>query len=183
MNIEFVKSLFENVKIFSSNKYADNRGFFLEGYNKKNLKEFGINEDFVQENFFYSKKGVIRGLHFPNKVKSSKLLRVISGRIFEVVVDVRKGSSTFGKWIGIELNSENMDTIFIPSGFAHGYLALENNTVVSLMISDYWEANSETGIMWNDKYLSISWPVYDDDIILADKDKKYDKFENIFDLR
>lgn len=138
--------------------HGDNRGYFLETYNKRDLEEVGINIQFVQDNQSLSSKGVLRGLHFQKRFPQAKLVRVITGSIFDVVVDLRLNSDTFGKWFGIELNDKNFKQLFIPQGFAHGFLVLSDFAEICYKCDNYYQPNDEGGIAWNDPDLCIDWP-------------------------
>jgi len=157
--------------------FQDERGFFMETYSKKNFEEAGIKVDFVQDNHSLSvSKGVLRGLHFqlqPNT--QSKLVRVTRGSVYDVIVDLRKDSPTFGKWEGFTLSAENFLMLFIPQGFAHGFCTMEDNTEFQYNCDNFYAPESEGGIIWNDPTLGIDWPV--EDPILAEKDKKHPTFK------
>ncbi|MCX7845814.1 MAG: dTDP-4-dehydrorhamnose 3,5-epimerase [Dictyoglomaceae bacterium] len=160
--------------------YRDERGFFMETYNLKEFKELGLNVDFVQDNHSRSKKGVLRGLHFQRKYPQGKLIRVIRGRIFDVAVDIRKESATFGKWYGIELSEENKLMFYIPEGFAHGFLVLSEEAEVLYKTTEYYHPEDEGGIIWNDPDIGINWPLEEiDEIILSEKDKKWERLRNV----
>lgn len=139
--------------------FKDDRGFFLEAYNKTDFEELGIGEEFVQDNHSCSAKGVIRGLHFQTRHPQGKLVRVLQGSIYDVVVDIRKHSPTFGKWIGITLSSSSHQMIYVPIGFAHGFLALEDHTEVLYKTTDFYDPEYDTGIRWNDPDIGIAWPL------------------------
>lgn len=149
----------------------DTRGFFMETYRLADFSKFGIKERFVQDNHSKSAlKGVLRGFHFQlNPKAQSKLIRVISGGIFDVVVDLRKGSSTFGKWVSVVLTSVNKLMLYIPKGFAHGFCTLENDTEVIYKCSEEYYPEYERGIIWNDREINVSWPI--ENPILSEKDK------------
>ncbi len=152
--------------------YGDERGFFLESYSHRDFVEIGIPEIFVQDNHSKSNKGVLRGIHFQKKHMQDKLVRVINGSIYDVAVDLRKGSETFGHWFGIELSATNKTMLYVPQGFGHGFLSLEDNTEVIYKVTDYYSPENESGIIFNDKRIGIKWPIDDTEIILSDKDKK-----------
>ena len=162
--------------------FGDERGFFLETYNKKEFEEISIFEEFVQDNHSKSKKGVLRGLHFQTKHSQGKLVRVIKGSVYDIAVDIRKNSSTFGKWHGIELSAENKKMFFIPKGFAHGFLTLEDDTEFQYKCTDLYMPQYDSGIMWNDKDININWNfekygLKEEDIVLSEKDKKHQSFK------
>ena len=161
--------------------FRDSRGFFLETYNKRDFEEIGINEDFIQDNHSKSKKGVLRGLHFQTKHSQGKLVRVTKGSVYDVAVDIRKKSKTYGKWYGVVLSAENKRMFFIPSGFAHGFLTLEDDTEFQYKCTDIYAPQYDSGIMFDDKDLNIDWKLSEfaiENIILSDKDKKHQSFED-----
>lgn len=137
--------------------FSDNRGNFMELYNRRALSEKGLNRLFVQDNIVSSKKGVLRGLHFQKYHQQGKLVSVINGKIFDVVVDIREESDTFGKWFGIVLSKANKKQLYVPEGFAHGYLVLEDDTLVYYKCTDYYYTEEQEGIIWDDKDLKINW--------------------------
>ncbi len=160
--------------------FKDDRGFFIESYNKRDFKEIGLSVDFVQDNHSFSKKGVLRGLHFQFKHPQGKLVRVISGRVFDVAVDLRPNSPTFGKWYGVELSGENTLQFYIPPGFAHGFISLEENTHFFYKCTEYYYPKDELGIIWNDPDLNIHWPLDQvGEVIISEKDKSLPKFEEV----
>ena len=161
--------------------FYDSRGFFLESWNKKIWEtalrsQNQISKSFVQDNHSRSKKGTLRGLHYQlDPYPQGKLVKCIYGRIFDVAVDLRKDSETFGTWAGIELSSENNIQFWIPSGFAHGFLTLSKEADVIYKVNEYWDKSSERSLNWNDKTVNITWPIDfldDAEIILSNKDKK-----------
>ena len=168
------ENFFNNeVKTFITNKFEDNRGFFSEKYNKKELFKIGIKDIFVQDNFSFSnKKGTVRGLHFQTPpVDQSKIVYVTQGKILDVVVDLRKNSTTYGKYITCEISKENFKQIYIPSGFAHGFCTLEDKTEVNYKTSNYYSPENEYTIAWDDKSILIDWKILHKDIIISEKDK------------
>ncbi|MDY4005933.1 MAG: dTDP-4-dehydrorhamnose 3,5-epimerase, partial [Fusobacterium varium] len=172
----------EGLYILEPTVFGDERGFFLETYNKKEFEEIGIFEEFVQDNHSKSKKGVLRGLHFQTKHSQGKLVRVIRGAVYDVAIDIRKDSSTHGKWYGIELSAENKKMFFIPKGFAHGFLTLEDDTEFQYKCTDLYAPQYDSGIMWNDKDININWNfkkygLKEEDIVLSEKDKKHQSFK------
>lgn len=173
--MEVKNAIFREVKIVTPMLFSDNRGFFMETYNFAKLQSCGIETNFIQDNHsFSSEKGTIRGLHYQLNPKSqAKLIRVIKGSILDVVVDIRKNSSTFGNWFGIELSSENKKQLFIPKGFAHGFCTLEENTEVVYKVDEYYVPELDRGIIWNDKDIDITWPI--DNPILSNKDQSHPK--------
>ena len=135
---EIEKIIFDEVKLIKPKIFQDERGFFLEFFNYEEFKKLGIDERFVQDNHSKSKRGVLRGLHFQTKHPQGKLVRVIKGAIYDIIVDIRKGSSTFGKWFGVELNSYDKKMLYIPKGFAHGFLTLEDDTDIEYKCNDFY---------------------------------------------
>ena len=149
----------EGLCIITPNVQGDSRGYFLETYNQRDLKEHGININFVQDNQSCSIKGVLRGLHFQKRYPQTKLVRVINGCVFDVAVDLRKNSETFGKWFGVELTSENKKQFFIPKGFAHGFLVRSEIAEFCYKCDDFYHPNDEGGLAWNDPSIGINWGV------------------------
>ena len=153
--------------------FGDERGYFYEAYNKNTFHELGLDYDFVQDNQSFSRKGVLRGLHFQKQFPQAKLVRVIEGEVFDVAVDLRKDSTTFGKWYGVTLSGENKKMFLIPKGFAHGFLVLSETAVFSYKCDDFYHPNDEGGIIYNDPDIGIEWPEIDCELVLSDKDKKH----------
>ncbi len=155
--------------------FGDNRGYFMETYNYNDFAAAGIDQKFVQDNQSASKKGVLRGLHFQINYPQDKLVRCIKGSVFDVAVDLREGSETFGKWFGVELTEENKKQFFIPKNFAHGFLVLSDYAEFCYKVTDFYHPNDEGGLMWNDPDIGVEWPMPEgmtaDDLILSDKDK------------
>lgn len=159
--------------------FEDSRGYFLESYNSETFKNSGIDTIFVQDNQSFSSKGTLRGLHFQNAPYAQvKLVRVITGSIIDVAVDIRKGSKTYGEYYSVELSGENKKTLYIPDGFAHGFLTLEDNTIVQYKCSNVYNKESEGGIMWNDPDINIDWGLIDEPTI-SDKDKNNVMFKDL----
>ncbi|MFI3236833.1 MAG: dTDP-4-dehydrorhamnose 3,5-epimerase [Lachnospiraceae bacterium] len=138
--------------------YGDSRGYFTETYNKKDLEAFGLTMNFVQDNQSSSTKGVLRGLHFQKNFPQGKLVRVIKGHVFDVAVDLRSGSETYGKWYGVELTEENRKQFYIPEGFAHGFLVLSELAEFCYKCTDFYQPGDEGGLAWNDPSIDIKWP-------------------------
>ncbi|MBQ7154122.1 MAG: dTDP-4-dehydrorhamnose 3,5-epimerase [Synergistaceae bacterium] len=151
--------------------HGDRRGYFTETYNLRDMQEAGIDTVFVQDNQSSSTKGVLRGLHYQINYPQAKLVRVIRGKVFDVVVDIRKGSATFGKYYGIELSEENHKQLFIPRGFAHGFIVLSDFAEFCYKCDDFYHPNDEGGIIWNDPDINIAWPSVDVPLNFSDKDK------------
>ncbi len=153
--------------------FGDERGYFVETYNKQEFAANGLDMEFVQDNQSKSKKGVLRGLHFQKQHPQGKLVRVLSGEVFDVAVDIRKGSDTYGKWFGVVLSEENMKQFYVPEGFAHGYYVLSDNAVFSYKCTDFYHPEDEGGILWNDPEIGIQWPVEDGvEVVLSEKDQR-----------
>jgi glucose-1-phosphate thymidylyltransferase len=165
----------EGLKVIEPQVFGDNRGYFMETYNYNDFKEAGIDCEFVQDNQSASKKGVLRGLHFQINYPQDKLVRVIKGRVFDVAVDLREGSKTYGKWFGVELSEDNKKQFFIPKNFAHGFLVLSDYAEFCYKVTDFYHPNDEGGLMWNDPDIGVEWPMPEgmtaDDLILSEKDK------------
>lgn len=138
--------------------HGDNRGYFMETYNQKDMQEAGLTMNFVQDNQSSSTKGVLRGLHFQKEFPQGKLVRVVKGSVFDVAVDLRKGSKTFGKWYGIELTADNKKQFYIPEGFAHGFLVLSDLAEFCYKCTDFYHPGDEGGLAWNDPSIGIKWP-------------------------
>lgn len=156
--------------------FGDNRGFFMESYSRKDFAEIGMDIEFVQDNHSKSKKGVLRGLHFQTQHVQGKLVRVTAGAVLDVAVDLRKDSPTFGKYYLVELTAENKKMFYIPPGFAHGFLTLEDNTEFLYKCTDYYAPEFDSGILWNDSEVGIEWNLEkyglsEDTILLSEKDK------------
>jgi dTDP-4-dehydrorhamnose 3,5-epimerase len=167
----------EGVKIIKPNIFGDERGYFYEVYNKKVMKDAGVNDDFVQYNQSMSSKNVLRGLHFQKPpYAQAKLVRVISGAVIDVIVDIRKNSPTYGKHFSIELSEENKLLFYIPVGMAHGFLTLKDNTIFTYFVSDYFNKQSEGSLFWNDTDLGIDWPCKNP--IISEKDKVENLIKN-----
>lgn len=194
--INVTKCPIEGLYIIEPTVFGDERGYFTETYNKRDMQEAGLNMDFVQDNQSMSKKGVLRGLHFQKEFPQGKLVRVINGAVFDVAVDLRKDSKTYGKWYGVELTKENKKQFYISEGFAHGFLVLSDEAEFCYKVTDFYHANDEGGLAWNDPAIGIKWPcvkgeykgsasakgyTLDDgtELNLSDKDQKWDCLEKI----
>ena len=173
--IDIVKNAggIEGLLIITPTVHGDERGYFMETYNYNDLKAFGYDMVFVQDNQSMSTKGVLRGLHFQKEHPQGKLVRVIKGRVYDVAVDIRRGSTTFGKWYGVELSEENKKQFYIPEGFAHGFLVLSEVAEFCYKCTDFYHANDEGGIAWNDPDIGIKWPDIDVEIKLSEKDQHW----------
>ena len=181
MSLE-VRSLdISDVKIISPKKHGNSRGFFSETYNKKYFAEAGIHLDFVQDNHSLSPQvGTLRGLHYQgHPFAQDKLVRVVSGRILDVAVDLRRGSPTFGKWVSAEISADEWNQILVPIGFAHAICTLEPNTELIYKVTNYYSPQHDFGVRWNDQDLNIKWPFSDDQLILSEKDRKQPFFKDV----
>ena len=175
--MEFEPTQIPEVFLIKPEVYEDERGFFLETFRKSYFQDQGIDVDFLQDNMSASQAGVIRGLHYQIVNQQAKLLMVPRGKIFDVAVDLRKGSPTFGKHVAALLSGENKHQLFIPTGFAHGYAVLEDDTLVSYKCSDYYNPDGERGLLWDDAELAIDWPVSDP--VVSEKDQHQPKLHEI----
>ncbi len=153
--------------------HGDNRGFFLEFYNQQTFTKLGIEQVFVQDNHSRSQRGVLRGLHYQLGNPQAKLIRVLIGEVYDVAVDLRRGSASFGKWTAVILSAQNMKMFFIPEGFAHGFYVLSEYAEFCYKCSDFYAPQEERGIIWNDPDLAIDWPLTGDEPILSAKDAAY----------
>ena len=189
--IKVTKCPIEGLYIIEPTVHGDNRGYFMETYNQRDMAEAGLNMVFVQDNQSMSVKGVLRGLHFQKEFPQGKLVRVIKGRVFDVAVDLRKGSNTYGKWYGVELTAENKKQFYISEGFAHGFLVLSETAEFCYKVTDFYHPGDEGGLAWNDPEIGIEWPELigeykgcasgegytlsdGTDLKLSDKDQKWD---------
>jgi dTDP-4-dehydrorhamnose 3,5-epimerase len=171
MNI--IATSFQGLFVIEPKIWEDSRGYFYESFNNKVFQDAGINASFVQDNQSFSQKGTLRGLHAQAQpFAQGKLVRVIQGRVLDVAVDIRKNSPTYGKHFSIELSGDNHKQLWVPPGFLHGFLTLEDQTIFTYKVSNYYDKASEIGVLWNDPTLSIDWTNYIDpkEIILSDKD-------------
>jgi dTDP-4-dehydrorhamnose 3,5-epimerase len=172
-NFTFTKTDIEDVYIVEPKLFGDSRGYFMETYNAEIFKANGLDYDFVQDNQSKSRKGVLRGLHFQKNHPQAKLVRVLNGEVFDVAVDLRKDSATYGKWVGVKLSGENKKQLMIPRGFAHGFLVLSDEAEFAYKCDDFYHPEDEGGIMYNDPDVNIEWPEIDCDYLLSDKDQKH----------
>jgi len=173
-NFNFIKTDIKDVIIVEPRVFGDSRGYFMETYQKQAFAEGGINADFVQDNQSKSRRGVLRGLHFQKTYPQAKLVRVIKGEVFDVAVDLRNGSETYGKWVGVLLSEENKRQLFVPRGFAHGFLVLSEEAEFVYKCDDYYHPEDEGGIIWNDPSINVTWPIDEDmQLLLSEKDTKH----------
>ncbi len=175
------------LKVIEPAVFGDERGYFMETYHYNDFKEAGIDCDFVQDNQSASKRGVLRGLHFQINYPQDKLVRAVSGEVFDVAVDLREGSETFGKWFGVILSAENKKQFFIPKGFAHGFVVLSDYAEFCYKVTDFYHPNDEGGILWKDEKIGIDWPLpqgmTEKDLIMSDKDKVWGSLDAYVDSR
>jgi dTDP-4-dehydrorhamnose 3,5-epimerase len=168
MNV--IPTALKEVLIVEPDVYANKRGFFMETYNQERYQKAGISQSFIQDNLSFSVKGTLRGLHFQIDRPQAKLVQVISGEIYDVAVDIRKGSSTLGRWVGVHLSSETKCQLFVPEGFAHGFCVLSDTALFLYKCSDLYTQADEGGILWSDPAIGIAWPITDP--IISDKDNR-----------
>lgn len=170
--IKVTKCNIEGLYIIEPAVHGDSRGYFMEIYNQNDMHEAGLDMVFVQDNQSMSTKGVLRGLHYQKQFPQGKLVRVIMGSVFDVAVDLRKNSETYGKWFGVELSAENKKQLYIPEGFAHGFLVLSDVAEFCYKVTDFYHPGDEGGLMWNDPEIGIEWPLDGiEEVKLSDKDK------------
>lgn len=168
----FTKTDIQGVYIIEPTVFGDERGYFTETYNEAEFKENGLNYNFVQDNQSKSRKGVLRGLHFQKTYPQAKLVRVLDGEVFDVAVDLRCGSKTYGKWVGVTLTGENKKQFMIPRGFAHGFLVKSESATFCYKCDEFYHPEDEGGIIWNDSDIAIDWGDVSD-VLLSEKDKKH----------
>ena len=194
--IKVIDAPIKGLYIIEPTVHGDNRGYFMETYNKRDMEEHGLNMNFVQDNQSMSVKGVLRGLHFQKQYPQGKLVRVIKGKVFDVAVDVRPTSETFGKWFGVELTEQNKKQFYISEGFAHGFLVLSDTAEFCYKVTDFYHPGDEGGIAWNDPKIGIDWGVTGvyggnadpsgyklkdgADVIMSDKDKLWKTLDSLF---
>ena len=172
--MKIVETPIEGLFIIEPQVFGDNRGYFLETFRESFLKEAGINTAFVQDNESRSIRGVVRGLHYQiNPFAQAKLVRVVSGTVFDVAVDLRRNSPTFKKWFGLELSGENKKQLYIPRGFAHGFSVLSETAVFAYKCDAYYQQNAERGILFNDPELNINWKLSSEEMIVSGKDQAH----------
>lgn len=170
-NMEITESYLKGLFVIKPKVFEDARGYFFESYNNSVFEKAGLHLNFVQDNQSLSQKGVLRGLHFQNPPHAQgKLVRVIKGAVYDVAVDIRKNSPTYGKYFGLELTEQNKWMMYIPEGFAHGFLTLEDNTIFSYKCTNYYNKPSEGCLLWNDPAIGINWNM--NEPLLSDKDKE-----------
>jgi len=172
--IKVSKCNIEGLAVIEPMVFGDERGYFMETYNYKDYAGAGIDVQFVQDNQSSSRKGVLRGLHFQINFPQDKLVRVVKGEVFDVAVDLRKDSDTFGKWFGVTLSETNKKQFFIPKNFAHGFFVLSDEAEFAYKCSDYYHPNDEGGIIWNDPEIGILWPIENEqELTISEKDRQW----------
>ena len=171
--MKVIETEIPDVKIIEPDVFGDERGFFMETWNQNKFEELvtGKPTQFVQDNHSKSKKGILRGLHYQTENTQGKLVRVVSGEVFDVAVDIRKESPTFGKWVGVYLSAENKRQLWIPEGFAHGFYVTSDEAEFVYKCTDYYNPNAEQSILWNDLKLGVAWPLQDEPL-LSSKDQQ-----------
>ncbi|WP_297824768.1 dTDP-4-dehydrorhamnose 3,5-epimerase [uncultured Methanobrevibacter sp.] len=175
---EFIETGIEGMFIVEPTVFEDNRGFFMETFNERDFKDAGYDLKFVQDNQSKSTRGVLRGLHFQIKYPQGKLVRVTKGKVFDVGVDLRLDSDTYGKWFGAVLSDENKRQLYIPPKFAHGFVVLSDEAEFLYKCTEFYHGEDEGGIIWNDEDIGVEWPLDDiDEVILSEKDKLWPTFK------
>ncbi len=177
-NFTFIETPIKDVYEILVKRYGDNRGYFMETYKESDFNKAGLNYKFIQDNQSKSKKGVLRGLHFQKTFPQAKLVRCIEGEVFDVAVDLRKDSETYGKWYGVVLSAEKGNQFMIPRGFAHGFVVLSETATFCYKCDELYHPEDEGGVMWNDPDIGISWP-YDGIPLLSEKDKVHKSLKEL----
>ena len=171
----------EGLYVIEPTVFKDERGYFVETYNQNDMKEAGLDMVFVQDNQSMSTRGVLRGLHFQKQFPQGKLVRVVRGKVFDVAVDLRSDSKTYGKWFGVELSAENMKQFYIPEGFAHGFLVLSDEAEFCYKCTDFYHPGDEGGLAWNDPEIGVEWPLEEGvDLIISEKDQEWKGLKDTF---
>ena len=171
----------EGLCVIEPTVFKDERGYFMETYNQNDFKEAGLDMVFVQDNQSMSTRGVLRGLHYQKQFPQGKLVRVVRGTVFDVAVDLRTGSKTYGNWFGVELSAENKKQFYIPEGFAHGFLVLSDEAEFVYKCTDFYHPGDEGGMAWNDPEIGMEWPLLDGvELIISEKDQKWGGFKETF---
>ena len=171
----------EGLYVIEPTVFKDERVYFMETYNQNDFKEAGLNMTFVQDNQSMSVKGVLRGLHFQKQYPQGKLVRAVRGTVFDVAVDLRSDSKTYGKWFGVTLSAENKKQFYIPEGFAHGFLVLSDEAEFAYKCTDFYHPGDEGGLLWSDPEIGVDWPIEPGmELIISDKDKKWSGLKDTF---
>ena len=176
MSMKYIKTDIPGVLLVEPKVFKDSRGFFMETFHQKKYAEVGIDHAFIQDNYSHSTQGTLRGLHYQLKHPQGKLIYVITGEIFDVAVDIRQGSPTFGQWVGQYISDQNKRQIFIPEGFAHGFCVISETADVLYKTTDLYNTDDEYGVLWSDPDIGIDWPV--EVPIVSDKDKQYSRLKD-----
>ena len=177
--MKFIETEIKDVFLIEPKVFGDTRGYFMETYSEKVFYENGVDTKFVQDNFSRSVQGTLRGLHYQlDPHAQGKLVRVVKGIVYDVAVDIRKSSSTFGKWVGAELSEENKMALWIPPGFAHGFYVVSDIAEFTYKCTSLYAPQAEAGIVWNDPEIGISWPIVDELVILSEKDRALPQLES-----
>ena len=180
-NFKFIETKIKDLYIIEPKVFGDNRGYFMETYSKKDFDEAGLTMTFVQDNESKSSKGVLRGMHFQTKHTQGKLVRVTKGSVYDVAVDLRKGSPTYGQWEGVLLTDENKKQFYVPEGFAHGFLVLSDEAVFNYKCTDFYAPEYDGGLLWNDPDVGIEWPLEGiEEVLLSEKDKKQKRLKELY---
>ena len=174
-------TVIEGLYVIEPTVFRDERGYFMETYNQNDFKEAGLSMTFVQDNQSMSQKGVLRGLHYQKQFPQGKLVRAVRGSVFDVAVDLRTHSKTYGKWYGVELSEENKKQFYIPEGFAHGFLVLTDVAEFAYKCTDFYHPGDEGGLIYNDPDIGVKWPILEGmELIMSDKDKKWGGLSETF---
>ncbi len=183
VNFKFIETKIPDLYIIEPKVFGDDRGYFMESYSQKDFNEVGLTMTFVQDNESKSRKGVLRGLHFQTKHTQGKLVRVTQGEVWDVAVDLRKGSPTYGQWEGVYLSAENKRQFYVPEGFAHGFVVTSEEAVFNYKCTDFYAPEYDSGLLWNDPEVGIEWPLEGlGEILLSEKDKKQKTLKELNDL-
>ena len=175
--MKVISTPLQDVLLIEPAVFEDKRGYFMEIFQKETYRKLGINSDFIQDNLSFSVRGTLRGLHYQLPHSQAKLAQVITGEIFDVTVDIRKDSPTFGQWTGVRLSDKNKRQVYIPEGFAHGFCVISETAIFTYKCSDFYSSDSERGILWSDPAIGVDWPV--ENPVLSDKDRNYDCLKNV----
>ena len=179
-NFKFIETKIKDLYIIEPKVFGDNRGYFMETYSKKDFDEAGLTMTFVKDNESKYSKGVLRGMHFQTKHTQGKLVRVTKGSVYDVAVDLRKGSPTYGQWEGVLLTDENKKQFYVPEGFAHGFLVLSDEAVFNYKCTDFYAPEYDGGLLWNDPDVGIEWPLEGiEEVLLSEKDKKQKRLKEL----
>lgn len=176
--MKLISEPFDGVKVLQPQKFEDKRGFFIENYHISRYRELGVHETFVQDNHSRSHKGILRGLHFRKKMPQAQIVTVMNGRIFDVVVDIRLGSKTFGQWFGIELDVDGPNQIYMAAGFAHGFCVLSNTADLHYKVNQEYASDDECGLQWKDPVVGVEWPIKAP--VVSERDQKHPFWEDLF---